>query len=280
VLSSVIDVLLCPVCDRGLALAEGSLRCATGHSFDIARQGYVNLLPGGTSTGTADTAEMVRCRADFLAAGHYAPLTSAIASHARDGLVLDAGAGTGHYLAAVLDQAPDAAGLALDLSKYAARRAARAHPRAIAAVADSWARLPVTAGAVSLVLNVFAPRNGPEFHRVLRPDGVLLVVTPTGRHLASLVSRLDLLTVDAAKQDRLDAALAGWFEPVGSHEDVEFVLTLSETDVRNLVLMGPSAHHLSPGDLSERLASLEFPLAATASCRLSAFRPVGQTLPA
>jgi 23S rRNA (guanine745-N1)-methyltransferase len=272
VLSSVVDVLLCPVCDCGLALAEGSLRCATGHSFDIARQAYVNLLPGGTSTGTADTAEMVRCRAEFLAAGHYAPLASAIASRARDGLVLDAGAGTGHYLAAVLDQAGGAFGLALDLSKYAARRAAKAHPRAMAAVADSWGRLPVADEAASLVLNVFAPRNGPEFHRVLRPDGTLLVVTPTGRHLAELVSRLDLLNVDAAKQDRLDAALAGWFEPLGARE-VEFGLTLPEADVRNLVLMGPSAHHLSPEDLAERLAPLSFPVSATASCVVSAFRP-------
>ncbi|GAB3431960.1 class I SAM-dependent methyltransferase [Flindersiella endophytica] len=271
-LSEVVDVLLCPVCDRGLALAEGSLRCDTGHSFDVARQGYVNLLPGGGSTGTADTADMVRCRSEFLGAGHYAPLTSALASHARDGLVLDAGAGTGHYLAAVLDRAGGATGLALDLSKYAARRAAKAHPRAMAAVADSWARLPVADQAVSLVLNVFAPRNGPEFARVLRPDGVLLVVTPTGRHLAELVSQLDLLSVDAAKQDRLDAALGRWFEPLGKQE-VEFGLTLSEADVRNLVLMGPSAHHLSPDDLTERLAELGFPYSATVSCTLSSYRP-------
>lgn len=271
-LSSVIDVLLCPVCDRGLAPAEGSLRCGAGHSFDIARQGYVNLLPGGTPTGSADTAEMVRCRSEFQAAGHYAPLAEAIAAHARDGLVLDAGAGTGYYLAAGLERAPGTIGLALDLSKYAARRAARAHDRIVAAVADSWRRLPVRDQAASLVLNVFAPRNGPEFHRVLAPDGSLLVVTPTGRHLAELVEQLDLLSVDAAKQDRLDAALGSWFEPIGK-QDVEFSLQLAEHDVRNLVLMGPSAHHLSPETLTERLAGLTFPYVTTVSCTLSSYRP-------
>jgi len=111
VLRDVSDLLACPVCGRGFILRPPALRCASGHSFDIARQGYVNLLPGGARPGTADTAEMVAARQAFLTAGHYAPLAGAIADLAAATVaagprpcVLDAGSGPGYYLAAVLDR--------------------------------------------------------------------------------------------------------------------------------------------------------------------------------
>ena len=110
-LRDVSDLLACPVCGRGFTLRPLALRCASGHSFDIARQGYVNLLPGGARPGTADTMEMVAARQAFLAAGHYAPLAGAIADLAAATVpagprpcVLDAGSGPGYYLAAVLDR--------------------------------------------------------------------------------------------------------------------------------------------------------------------------------
>ena len=124
-------------------LAGPTLRCAGGHSFDIARQGYVNLLPGGHRPGTGDTASMVRARDTFLEAGHFAGLRHATVETAAralrrsaqrrrtrpSGCIIDVGAGTGYYLAGVLDRLPAAVGLALDISKFALRRAARA-PRA------------------------------------------------------------------------------------------------------------------------------------------------------
>src|SRR5919206_373512 len=115
--------------------------------------------------------------------------------------------------AGVLDRAPDAVGVVLDASRYAARRAARAHPRAMAVVADSWARWPVRDAALDRVLVVFAPRNGAETARVLRPGGRLVVVTPAADHLAELVGPLGLLTVDPAKADRLTAALGPHLRP-------------------------------------------------------------------
>ena len=90
----------------------------------------------------------------------------------------------GYYLAAVLDRirgrpgGAEAAGLAMDISARALRRAARARPGIGAVGWDIWRPFPVRDGAVSLILNVFAPRNGPEFRRVLRDDGALIVVTP------------------------------------------------------------------------------------------------------
>ena len=78
VIDDVIELLRCPHCGAALDLEGPIARCAAGHSFDVARQGYLNLLPGNARTGTADTAAMVRARAAFLAAGHYAPIAAAV----------------------------------------------------------------------------------------------------------------------------------------------------------------------------------------------------------
>jgi 23S rRNA (guanine745-N1)-methyltransferase len=249
-----------------------ALRCPRGHSFDIARQGYVNLAAGRV-THAGDTADMVADRADFLVAGHYAFISTALASTApASELVVDAGAGTGYHLAAVLDAHPDAVGLALDISKSAVRRAARAHPRAVAALCDTWRRLPLADGSAGTVLDVFAPRNGAEFHRVLRPDGTLLVVTPTARHLAELVDPLHLLNVDAEKQERVTASLSAWFLPV-DEQRLERSLRMTHAEVRTLVGMGPSAWHTDPETLATRIATLPTPTTVTASVHLRRFAP-------
>jgi 23S rRNA (guanine745-N1)-methyltransferase len=121
-------------------------------------------------------------------------------------------------------------GLALDVSKFAARRAARAHSRVGAVVCDVWRRLPVRTGSAALVLDVFAPRNGAEIARVLHPDGTLALVAPTDRHLAELVEVLGLLTVDPRKQEHLDVALGPHLELVRS-EVREFSMTLDQAAV-------------------------------------------------
>ncbi|MFG3297327.1 putative RNA methyltransferase [Micromonospora chersina] len=294
--------LRCPVCAEPLAETTAgtarALRCPRRHSFDVARQGYVNLL-AGRAPHTGDSAEMVAARADFLAAGHYDPVAAALAAAAVRALdrvravgpparfaptdvrsadagpyplVVDAGAGTGWYLAAVLAALPDAVGLALDVAKPALRRAARAHPRAAAALADTWQRLPLADRSAAVLLNVFAPRNGAEFHRVLDPAGALLVVTPAGDHLAELVDALDLLRVDPAKADRVAGSLSGQFTEESAAEH-RARLELSRTEVATLVGMGPSAWHADPARLAERIAALPEPAPITLAVRLTVHRP-------
>lgn len=292
-LTDVLPYLSCPVCGSALSEADSSVRCPAGHAFDVARQGYVNLLAGAERPGTADTPAMVAARADFLAAGHYTPLAAAVSRtvahhHAapagpvpRTGgspvtastVVLDAGAGTGHYLAAVLDSLPSSAtGIALDVSKHALRRAARAHPRIGAAVTDLWRPLPVRTGVAAVVLNVFAPRNAAEFRRVLRPDGALVVATPAPHHLAELVGPLGLLAVDASKEDRLAASLTPHFELV-SRDELTVDLRLSRVDAGAAARMGPSAHHLDEAGLAERLAALPDVTPVTAAFTVSVYSP-------
>ena len=276
-IDDVLGYLRCPNCGLTLARAGSSIRCAAGHSFDIARQGYVSLVQAGTAKNAGDTAPMVRARKDFLAAGHFAGLAAALAdagaaaSVTGPGCVADVGAGTGYYLAAVLDRMPGHAGLALDISKYALRAAARAHPRLGAVGCDAWRTLPVADGAADVVLNVFAPRDGAELHRILRPGGCLLLATPAPDHVGELIGPLGLLSVDRRKAKRLEAKLGRYFDPA-DEQDFRAQVLLDHAAIGALIAMGPSSWHADPAALAARISWLPQSVPVTLAVALSVLR--------
>lgn len=278
-LADIAGFLTCPLCGADLVAAENSLRCAANHSFDIARHGYASLLAGDAHTGTADTQAMTEAREAFLGAGHYGSIAEAIAGAVAGavgdtpGCIVDVGAGTGYYLARVLDRLPERRGLALDISKFAMRRAAHAHVRMGAAVCDAWRMLPVRTGAAAAVLNVFAPRNAGEFQRILQPGGVLVIVTPTARHLRGLVGPLGLLRVDEDKAQRLEEKLGSRFERVAS-VDVEGVMVLTHDGASAVAGMGPSAWHANGAALEARVSALEEPVKVTFSVAIGTYRTI------
>lgn len=273
-LQNVVGALACPHGEAELAATEGGLVCPAGHRFDLARQGYVNLLLGA-APAAADTAEMVAARERIQTAGHHDVVTESLVRAASSttpspGLVVDLGAGTGRHLAAVVERTGATAGLALDVSKYAARRAARAHPRVGAVVCDVWRRLPLRDHVATLILDVFAPRHVEEIARILAPDGALVVVTPTSDHLAPLVERLGLLRVGDDKLERLDRDLAGVVD-LHAREVVAAVAVLDHDAVRSVVAMGPSAHHLDVADLDVAIARLPEPVEVAISVSVSSY---------
>jgi 23S rRNA (guanine745-N1)-methyltransferase len=235
-----------PVHNPDLARKEGregggaGVRCERGHTFNRARQGYLHLGTG-RKLPEGDTAEMVAARMAFLEAGHYEPLREAIAQATppKAGLIVDVGAGPGYYLAGALRQAPQASGLAIDVSKAALKRVK--HERAEAVLADAWSGLPIQDATVDVLLNVFAPRNGDEFRRVLSPRGRLIVATPNPDHLKELRMAYGLLDVDPAKEERLAQTLKA-FEAEQSR-DLSWPLDLDESEVDALIRMGPNAFH-------------------------------------
>jgi len=271
----VLEALACPVCLDRLVLGTRGLACAAGHTFDLAREGYAGLLTGATPPGSGDTKEMVDDRLRFQQSGHYDPIGHALA-RALDGLhtplVVDVGGGTGHYLALALESLPGAHGLTTDVSKFAARKAAKAHPRAGAVTADTWRGLPLGTGTADALLNVFAPRESAEFHRVLRPEGLLVVVTPDADHLAQLRDPLGLLAVDPRKDERLSHSLEGHFTPQQS-TPLRFTMQLDHADAATVVGMGPSARHITLEELTGRVAALPDPVTVTASVRVNTYRP-------
>lgn len=272
------NLLRCPVCGAPLELPDGenALVCPAGHRFDAARQGYFNLLTGRGTEFQSDTAVMVQARTDFLGAGHYGPLQTAVADLAQrhvpePAVILDAGAGTGYYLAELKRRHPAATLLALDISKFALRRAAGILQDGVCLVWDVWRPLPVRDTGVDTILNVFAPRNPDEFHRVLNPGGVLVVVTPLPGHLAEIADDAGLLEVRPDKAAAVATGLVGRFDEVDSMT-VDLPLQLSRTDIYNAALMGPAGHHLVPADLRSDLAALPERTAASARFTVQVFR--------
>jgi 23S rRNA (guanine745-N1)-methyltransferase len=276
-LSDAVRSLRCPVCNGPFRLNEAppfSLGCVAGHSFDSAKQGYFNLLSGKGTVFEADSAEMVAARHDFLGAGHYAPLAEAIADLAAPALaapgslVLDSGTGTGHYLRTVLDLTP-AAAIGIDISKFALRRAARLNPGAINLVWDIWRPLPLADHAVDALIVVFAPRNPPEFARVLRPGGRVIVVTPRDGHLGEIAERTGMLGIEPGKDERLAESMQEYFT-LADAVRLDVDLNLSGRDIADVAFMGPAGHHLERSALLAS-TSAETSVKATAKFTLSVF---------
>ena len=188
--------LQCPVCGAPLGQAERTLRCENRHSFDLARQGYVNLLLSNKSSAKrhGDDKAMVLSRQAFLEKGNYAPLREALCrlalEHTQgDVTMLDVGCGEGWYTAGV-KAALEGAGrvcraCGLDISKDALIQAAKRRA-GLDLVVGSVNALPVPDGTCTLLLNVFAPHDDAEFRRVLVPGGVLLKAVPLENHLMEL----------------------------------------------------------------------------------------------
>jgi 23S rRNA (guanine745-N1)-methyltransferase len=275
-LDAVASSLRCPACAGRVRVGDGQVDCDRGHSFNIARQGYVSLTSGQGGPGTGDSAAMVMARERFLGGGHYRPLADAIAvlaarlDRGAPGLVLDLAGGTGYYLAQVLDALPERRGACLDLSAPALRRAARAHPRAAALGADAWQRLPLADGSAALVLSVFGPRNAAEIRRVLAPGGALVIAAAGPDHQAELRGPLGLIGIDERKTARLADAFGGY--PAAAVTTVRYQLRLGHADLTDLVAMGPSARHIAAGALPGLVAALPDPVTVTVDVELRSYQ--------
>ena len=279
-LEAVAAHLRCPVCSGSVRVGDDQVTCGRGHSFNIARHGYVSLTGGRGGPGTGDSAAMVMAREAFLGAGHYRPVADAVstlavhalaarADRSGPGLVLDLAGGTGYYLARVLDALGGRLGACVDLSAPALRRAAGAHPRAAAIGADAWQQLPLAAGSAALVLSVFGPRNAAEIRRVLAPDGTLIVATAGADHLLELRRPLGLIGIDERKTARLDDAFGDYARSAVTA--VRYQLRLGHADLTDLVAMGPSARHIGADVLAGRVAALSAPVKVTVDVEVRSY---------
>lgn len=282
-LSHIIDVLADPIDGTPLQGADDFTRLVSesGHSYDVARQGYVTLAGGAGLRYSGDDADMIADRETFLTGGYFAPFVEAIADAVHD--VLDAGgvsdeakpviceigAGTGYYLSHTLDSVADSRGIGIDVSVHAAKHLAKCHPRVGAVIADAWARLPIQSDSVDAITVVFAPRNAAEFARILKPKGQVIVLTADTGHLAELREPLGIIDVEEGKVERMIEQAAGHLKQVGESQLVEFEMMLDQRSIASQIGMSPSARHIKPEALASRIAALPAQMTVTARARIT-----------
>jgi 23S rRNA (guanine745-N1)-methyltransferase len=203
----------CPLCQTPLSLAGRSFSCENRHSFDQAKEGYVNLLPVNRkhSANPGDNREMLESRRHFLQQGFYAPLAEGLEHAIRQYFpdpaqpltVLDAGCGEGYYLGKLAQHlGENVQCIGTDISRAAIRMAAKQYPAMQFAVASSF-ELPLPDASVDVLVRVFAPAADAEIARVLKPGGVYLWAYPGAQHLFELRS----LIYDVPKPHSVEANL-------------------------------------------------------------------------
>jgi 23S rRNA (guanine745-N1)-methyltransferase len=268
-------LLRCPVCRCELTTAAGALVCRNRHGFDLAREGYVNLLRGRRRRPASggDSPEQLRHRAAFLDAGYFDDIAATIAEHAEQSCtdmsgawrILDAGFGTGHHLARIAEALPPhVVGIGLDISRDAARHAARRWPMLAFAVADLWTEWPVQSAAVDLVMSIFAPKNFSEAARVLRPGGLIAVAYPGVDHMIELRDRFALMRRHEAAAQLYTEAVRHFVGPPTFHW-LRRQAVLDNAAIRSTILMGPNARHLSASALDAELGPLAVTFDVTVS---------------
>jgi 23S rRNA (guanine745-N1)-methyltransferase len=187
--------LACPVCGQSLARSARAYSCPEGHSFDLARSGYLNLLLANQrrTKDPGDDKAMMTARAAFLGQGHYRPvadaLAQAVAAHPRPEAVVDIGCGEGYYLRHLRERLGPAVLCGLDISRHAAEAAARMDPISLYLVASAH-RMPVLDASLDVVVSNFSPTYPDELARVLRPSGLVVIGLPGPRHLFALKAEI------------------------------------------------------------------------------------------
>lgn len=189
------SIIICPYCQNSLSdSGEKTYTCENKHSFDLAKQGYLNLLPVNQkkSSDPGDNEMMIAARRHFLELGYYDPLIAGIrqvisdllAFDKKEIIALDAGCGEGYYSEKVFHDLPNlkANVFGTDISKYAVKQAAKTYKNHFYFVSSVY-NLPITIASTDLILSVFSPIAENEFKRVLTANGAVIIVSPAADHL-------------------------------------------------------------------------------------------------
>lgn len=243
----------CPLCHAPLTRSGNSYCCPQRHQFDMAKEGYVNLLPvqHKRSRDPGDSAEMMQARRAFLDAGHYQPLRDAICAKLggiKPAHLLDIGCGEGYYTHAFAEIAGHTWGL--DVAKNAIRAGAKRYANVDFCVASSQ-RLPFEANSMDVVVRIYAPCNPEELARVVKPGGWVITVTPGPRHLVELKGLIyDEVQLHAPHSETLPGFT------LQTHDALTYPMQLSGTEAVTLLQMTPFAWRAKP-DVWETLKGQE-----------------------
>ncbi|QJT81224.1 23S rRNA (guanine(745)-N(1))-methyltransferase [Kosakonia sp. MUSA4] len=250
----------CPLCHSPLQRRESAFVCPQRHQFDLAKEGYVNLLPvqHKRSRDPGDSAEMMQARRAFLDAGHYQPLRDAIGVLLQARLpeqadaILDIGCGEGYYTQtfAAIAQHHGAKTFGLDVSKAAIRAAAKRYPQVMFCVASSH-RLPFEDKSIDALVRIYAPCKAEELARVIKAGGVVITAAPGPRHLLELKG----LIYDDVKLHAENVGAIEGFKVVETRA-LAYEMSLTGQEAVSLLQMTPFAWRAKP-EVWEKLAAME-----------------------
>jgi 23S rRNA (guanine745-N1)-methyltransferase len=258
------DLLCCPIDQLPLHRRGNSLGCDKGHSFDIARQGYVNLLAASDkrSRDPGDSREMIVARQAFLNAGHYQTIADKLAELLIPRLppapvIVDAGCGEGYYLEQLLQRLGQAGGAAgavigFDISKWAVQAAARRLPASWLVASNR--NIPVVESSADILMSLFGFPAYHSFQRPLKKDAMLVLVSAGPRHLIEL-REVIYPRVRSSESTELDQARAAGFQVLDSESLQCSTAALNQREIGQLLLMTPHLFRASR-EGRERAAAL------------------------
>lgn len=237
---------MCPVCRQALTLTDKTWRCENNHSYDVAKQGYVNLhvVQHKHSKNPGDTPESVDARRQFLSAGFYQPLQQAVVErikHFKIAQILDIGCGEGYYTDAMQQNVEHCIGV--DIAKSAVQIASKCNKK-VTWVVGTGATLPVLDHSMEMCTSLFSPIPVQEILRVLKPQAYLLVVTPAPQHLYAMREAL-FDEVNPHEPHKFVDQLQENFDLI-EQPIVESEFTLNQQQLKNLIAMTPYAYKAKP----------------------------------
>ena len=238
----------CPICQEKLTLVESSLKCYNRHSFDLAKFGYVNLVPQIKQSANYDK-ENFQNRQQILETGFYHAILEAVsdllANSETSTTVLDIGCGEGFYSRKLQESHPDKTFYAFDISKDSVQIAAKSEPNwAVNWFVGDLARLPIKNASMDILLDIFSPANYGEFRRVLSKDGILIKVIPTKNHLKEIRQKVQdqLTNKDYSNQD-----IKNHFQEhftILSNQTASLTKTITADQLQALLSMTPLLFHV------------------------------------
>ena len=276
------QLLLCPVCRENLIkdVPNKTYKCCNNHSYDIAKEGYVNLLISNQkrSKNPGDSKEMVLSRIDFLSRGYYKKLSDRINEKIVQYLpkqttnefkILDLGCGEGYYLINLKNYMDSkkmkAQYYGMDVSKDAVKYAGKSNKECIFAVGNNF-NIPVQDKSVDCILSVFSPIDINECNRVLKDDGVFVRILPRTDHLIEL---RNIIYSEVHLNEKVYTASDEENQYV-EEENVTFKIELNKEEILSLLKMTPHYWKSTPEN-KEKLETYES-LNITVDMRIGIFQ--------
>jgi len=245
---------ICPLCQTNFTQQEKTQICENNHHFDIAKEGYLNLLPvqAKSSKNPGDSQEMMAARRAFLDSDGYRPLADKVAQLSAHYLqekttaqVLDLGCGEGYYTQKVQQALPPHCQVhGLDIAKVAVRYAAKRYEKIDFCVASAY-QIPLADNSIDLMLRIYAPSKVDELTRVIKKNGYLITVTPAPRHLYQLREVIyDHVEAHPQESDAINGFTKIEKIKLNYHLKIK-----EQKQLKNLIYMTPFAWKFTPSTL-------------------------------